>query len=108
MAQSSPTQLQRRLFNCQPSLKEPDWSAYHGIVMCAVCEDKYGVCQPCQTLQDAEFFTVYAVHASGEVEAVTDTDNGASLAEAVDLAREIASLSRLPLQMCRALPEASA
>jgi len=39
---------------------------------------------------------------------VTDTDTGASLAEAVDLAREIANLSRLPLQMCRALPEASA
>ena len=79
----------RRLFNCQTNHQQPDWAGYRGLVLCGVCADKYGACLSCQPVNDAEFFTV----------------DGAGLDDGITLARDLASLSGLPLQFCRALPE---
>ncbi|WP_312119938.1 hypothetical protein [Brevundimonas diminuta] len=95
----------RRLFNCQTNHQQPDWAGYRGLVLCGVCADKYGACLSCQPVDDAEFFTVYGVLATGECDAISDTVDGAGLDDGITLARDLAALSGLPLQFCRALPE---
>lgn len=95
----------RRLFNCQTNHLQPDWTGYRGLVLCGVCADEHGSCLSCQPVEEAEFFTVYGVLATGECEAISDTDDGAGLDDGIELAKDLAALSRLPLQFCRALPE---
>lgn len=92
-----------RLFNCCNDGREPAWSALGFVSL------RLGACRPdpdgegtegLLRADEAAFFTVYAVEASGCCEAITDTDEGATLEEARALLAELGERSGLPTAEC--------
>ncbi len=92
-----------RLFNCCNEGREPAWDALGFVSL------RLGACRPDPDgegtegllhASEAAFFTVYAVEASGVVEAITDTDTGATIEEARALLAELAERSGLPAAEC--------
>lgn len=90
-----------RLFNCCTAGEEPTWSAYVALRI-GGCVDHNGETEGGVTYQRAEFFTVYGVVMEGDVpmvEAITDVPT-VSLINALDVARELSTLSGLTLKVC--------
>ncbi len=90
-----------RLFNCCTGFAEPKWSAYVALQI-GGCVDHQGETEGGVTYQRAEFFTVYGVVMDGDVrmvEAITDIHT-VSLINALDVARELSTLSGLTLKVC--------
>lgn len=93
-----------RLYNCMPEGVAPDWTRFVSLRI-GGCIDHGGQTEGGVAIEEAEFFTVYGVfveHGIHLVEAITDVSTR-SLAEALPVARELATLSGLPLEECRFL-----
>jgi hypothetical protein len=91
----------QRLFNCQPNGNPPIWSGFVSL-MIGGCRDDDGTTEGGQTYQTAEFFTVYGIDPDGMADAITDVPT-VSLIHALSVANELATLSGLPLTVCRSL-----
>lgn len=95
-----------RLFNCCTNRDEPDWAQF------ARLEIGGCVSEPCPTgrfpdatmivggksVDEAEFFTIYAVNAEGDREVITDC---ATLEDATNIGDELAQRSNLQISEYR-------
>lgn len=94
------------LFNCQPGGVAPDWSAFASLFI-GGCISHDGHTEGGVPMDRAQFFTVYARDHEGLAEAITDTDEGASLKDAAEIGARLASLSGLPCTLCPTLDPAN-
>lgn len=94
------------LFNCQPDGRAPDWSGFVSLFI-GGCISHDGHTEGGVPMDQAQFFTVYARDHEGLAEAITDTDEGASLKDAAEIGAHLASLSGLPCELCPTLDPAN-